>query len=160
MPAANIETLYRFEEYLEAALKTNLTTNASLTTYRQRDTTANVAAPFAAVQLSGVSADGTQRADSGGTFGWDSDFTGTIEVVVATNRVKEGGSSTHTATLGKVRRYVIDPTKWTDAAIPYHKVWSVMNTGSQPVADEDNRLDMTTLTFKVRFLIREDAWPA
>lgn len=160
MPASNIETIYRFEEALEAAVKTNLTDNASLTTYRQRDTTANVSAPFAAVQLSGITADGTQHADSGGTFGWDADFTGTLTVVVATNRVKEGGSSTHTATLGKVRRYLLDLMKWTDAAIPYLKVWCVNCAGSQPTVDEEALLDLTTLTFRVRFLIREDAWPS
>lgn len=160
MPAPNIETIYQFEEALEAAAKANLTTNASLTAYRQRDTTANVSAPFAAIQLSGVTADGNQHIDSGGTFGWDSDFTGTLTVVVATNRVKEGGSSTHTATLGKVRRYLLDLTKWTDLAIPYLKVWCINLAGSQPSVDEDDRLDITTLTFRVRFLIREDAWPS
>lgn len=159
MPAANIETIYRFEEALEAAVKTNLTDNAGLTTYRQRDTTGNVTAPFAAVQISGITADGNQHIDSGSTFGWDSDFTASLTVVVATNRVKEGGSSTHTATLGKVRRYILDLTKWTDAAIPYLKVWNVNIAGSQPAVDEDDRLDLTTLTFRVRFLIRENAWP-
>lgn len=160
MPADNIETIYRFEEALEAAVKANLTANASLTTYRQRDTSGNVSAPFAAVQVSGITADGTQRVDSGGTFGWDSDFTATLTVVVATNRVKEAGSSTHTATLGKVRRYLLDLTKWTDAALPYLKVWCINCNGSQPAVDEDGRLDLTTLTFRVRFLTREDAWPA
>ena len=160
MPASNIETIYQFEDAIESAVKTNLTSNASLTTYRQRDTTASVAAPFSAVQLSGITSDGTQRKDASSDFGWDSDFTATLTVVVATNRVKEGASSTHAATLGKVRRDLLDLTKWTDDALPYLKVWCVNIAGTQPSVDEDDRLDLTTLTFRIRFLIKETAWPA
>jgi hypothetical protein len=157
MPAANIETLYRCEEVLEAAAKTILSSNASLTAFRQLDT-GNVTAPWCAVQVSGISATGAQHYDTAG-FTWDSGFTAQLSVVVATNRVKEGGSSTHTATVAKVRRYICDLTKWTDVALPYHKVWSATNSGSQPTVDENDRLDMTTLTFTLQFLIRDDAWP-
>lgn len=157
MPAPNIETLYKFEDYLEAAVKTNLGTNGSLTVYRQRDRD-SVAAPFCAVQLSGVTAAGNVHVDSS-NVGWDSDFNAQLSVAVVTNRVKEGASSTHAATLGKVRRYLCDTTKWTDAALPYHKVWSVTNSGSVPQVDEENRLDITTLSFAIKFIIREDAWP-
>ena len=76
-----------------------------------------------------------------------------------TNRVKEGGTSTHNATLGKVRRYLYDLSLWTDSLLPYHKVWLVMENGSSPTSSDDDRLDMTALSFQIRILIRETAWP-
>lgn len=154
MPAANIETLYQFENSLESAAKSILTTSASLTSYRQRDTD-SVATPWAAVQLSGVRADGNVHMI--GDVGWPSSFEGSLRVVVVTNRGQN--SASHTGYVGKVRRYLYDITLWTLVLLPYHKVWSVMETGTAPIISGDENHDATEITFQVKWLIIEGEWP-
>lgn len=157
MSAPSIEAIFQFEEAIENAAKSILTNSAGLTAYRQHDT-GNVSAPFVALQLSGVTATETQHADGSGN-GWPSDMSATLHATVITNRVKEGGTSTHNATLGKVRRYLYDLSQWSDALLPYHKIWLVMENGSSPTSSDDDRLDMTALSFQIRILIRDQAWP-
>jgi Flp pilus assembly protein TadG len=154
MPAANIETLYQFENALEAAAKSILTTSASLTAYRQRDTD-TVATPWAAVQLSGVRADGNFHMI--GDVGWPSSFDGQLRVVVVTNRGQNAAS--HITYVGKVRRNLYDLTLWTSVLLPNHKVWSVMETGTSPQISGDENQDATEITFALKWLIIESEWP-
>lgn len=156
MPAANIETIYQFEDAIESAASSILTAAASLTCYQQRGTSAE-STPFATVQLSGVAAHGKQFATGSNGFNWPIDFNATLTVVVTTNRHENAAS--HASYLGKVRRQLYDLSNWSDGRLPYLKVVLVGEQGTSPGFLEYERFDQTTMTFRLMFVIKADAWP-
>lgn len=154
MPAAStIEELYQFENSLESAAKSILAA-VPLNAYRQRDTD-EVATPWAAIQLSGTRAE--RAAHVIDDVAWPDGFSGSLRVVIVTNRGQNAAS--HTTYVGKVRRALYDLPNWTALLLPYHKVWNVMETGTAPTPIEDQNQDASEITFKVDWLIRETAWP-
>jgi hypothetical protein len=153
MPAANIETLFQFENALETAVKTILAA-IPLTAYRQRDVD-EVATPWAAIQLSGTRAE--RAAHLNGSVTWPDGFSGSLRVVIVTNRGQNAAS--HTTYVGKVRKAIYDLTNFTTGLLPYHKVWNAMETGTNPTVTADQNEDASEITFKLDWLIREDAWP-
>lgn len=157
MPASNIETLYQFEDALESAAKSILVNAAGLTSEQQRST-ATLATPFAIVQASGITAGSKQYKTGANGFNWPIDFSCTLTVVVTTNRQENAAS--HASYLGKVRRHFYDLTNWSDARLPYHKVALVSEQGTSPSYTEDERFDVSTMTFRLMFFIKDGAWPA
>jgi len=153
MAAPDTQSLYQFENALENAAKAILTA-IPLNAYRQRDT-ATLATPWAAVQLSGTRADGGMHQI--GNVGWPNSFEASLRIIIATNRTKN--ASDHSAYVGKVRAAMYTLTNWSGALLPYHYVWSAMETGSVPSIDAEENWDMTEITFALKFQINELAWP-
>lgn len=152
-----VSQLYQFEEVIEFAAKAILTATTpgpALTVYRSRDS-AEVATPYVTLTLGGVSADGGMHMI--GNVGYPSDYSATLTVTIVSHRIDNAGQ--HAGIVGSVRQFFYDLTQWTDALLPYHTVWLVMESGTSQAVAEDDRFDETTLSFRVKFLIKETAWP-
>ena len=157
MAAPDIDTIYQFESAIESAAESILDNAASITSHKQRDS-GTLATPFAFCQLSGVQGIGKQYKTGTHAFNWPIDFNATLNVTVTTNRQENAAS--HATYLGKVRRHLYTLTNWTTQRLPYHSIALVQESGSSPQYVEDERFDQTTLSFRIIFTIRDDAWPS
>ncbi|NBR87387.1 MAG: hypothetical protein EB141_13340 [Verrucomicrobia bacterium] len=153
MPASDRQTLYQFENAIEAAAK-SIIVAIPLNAYRQRDSD-TVATPWAMIQLHGTRAAGAVHMI--GDVGWPSDFEATLAVTIRTNRGQN--ASSHTNYVGKVREAMYNLTNWNAVRLPYHTVWSVMESGTTIGLDQEERQDITEISFTIKFLINEAAWP-
>ena len=157
VPATAWETLYRFEDYIEAAAKTILTARNVTTVYIQQDTT-DLVTPRASLQfvVGGAIEHYGMRASDGQMFvdRWQGRLT--VEVATARNVNK----SSHSAIRSKVRQYL---GQWglfrTDALLPYHDIARVFEGPSSPIIRTEEDEDVSQISFEIIFGIRSGAWP-
>ena len=159
MSAPDLATLYDFETQIEAAVSSILTAGG-VTVQAVSRSEVNVASPFCTVtyQHGGPWPSGAPRlSNQGGDWGPDQ-FSGTVQITVATDRKRN--PNTHKTYRGGVRslgyRFV---SQFTGVNLPYIAVMDFTETGTQPVEDEGKNLDLSILSWDIRFAILPGAWP-
>lgn len=159
MSAPDLATLYDFETQIEAAVSAILT-DGGVTVQAVSRGEAILASPFCAVtyQHGGPWPSGSPRYVSvGGDFRPDQ-FSGTVQITAATDRKRN--PDTHKTYRGKIRALGYQFVgQFTGSNLPYLAVMDFTETGTQPVEDEGKNLDLSILSWDIRFAILPNAWP-
>jgi hypothetical protein len=162
MTAPDIKTLLSYEAQLEPAVSAVLVAdgvNASQRFAEERDAQGAIIlkqTPFVDVLLSGAPTghkhvlDGVEIYDA-----WE----GTCKFRVNTTRGQD--SDQHAGILGQIRFTMLQyASKITAQLAPYHEFRKFKETGEvQRTVDEENRLDISEISFAVYFNVRAGVWP-
>lgn len=154
MPAADFPTLYRFEDYIEAACVTILT-NASLVAYRQQGN-ASLPTPRVDVQLSvGPAIEHYVPNTAGEQF--VNTWQGALRFGIITKR--ETGGTTHRTYRSTVRSEMNRISRFTVTMLPYHTISKLIEAGTQPSAVQDEHHDVSIITYNIWWQILPAAFP-
>lgn len=157
MPALTNEELLSFETLIELAF-VKLLADRGVTFYESRSVL-EAETPWGEVSLNSGST--TEHKHSGIHDFWTSQ----LEFTIRTSREYDGSNpqgSKHKRMIGKVRALCSMPViaaEWmsTDAGQLYN-VMDIRETGSSRAIDEENKLDITTISFTLKHGIRPDSW--
>jgi hypothetical protein len=155
MRAASYETLYTFEDSIEAACAAVFATaglNCNVSA-----STAELATPRVEIQLIVNQATGHLGENPQGD-GYPDFFNGTLKLAVVTKRFEDPLSP---ATYrGKMRSllYRFDEV-FVEEVLPYHFVQEVIEIGTTFLTDAETLEDTSIVTWKIQFAIRPGAWP-
>ena len=164
MPATNLYDLYKFEDVIEQAMAVLLTAN-SITNAIQRGT-ASAATPRVEIKLVVGAQDARyyMRGTTPNYYGTPKSWIGNLTFTIITNR--NLNSSTHTTYRSKIRMLMhnrFSTTYWSSAFLstnlPYHEIVDHEETGSTEEVQSEDNLDISSITFAIKFAIKDDAWP-
>lgn len=163
MPALTNEELLSFEAPIELGF-VKLLADRGLTFYESRSVL-EAETPWGEVSLNtGATSEHKHNAING--RGIHDFWVSQIEFTIRTSReydsVNPQGRQ-HKRMIGKVRALCSMPViaaEWmsTDAGDLY-AIADIRETGSSRAVDEDNKLDITTISFSIKHNARPDAWP-
>ena len=154
MPAPDYETIYSFEDAIEAAVQTVLNA-AGLKCYFQREII-SVTTPYVAIQF--VAGAATEHyAAVAGDYRPDI-WGGSLHLQVVTDRTNNNLG--HGLYRSQVRKLMaVDATFKNAVLLPYHEVFFIMESGTTPAIRTEDDLDVSTLSYTVKFGIRAGQWP-
>lgn len=159
--AANIQTLYQVEQYVEQAFETVLEA-VGLTVHQQRDT-GTFALPFASVKLQLGEASDTLYYNTVESKWYDQLWIGSqLQITLITDRLdatQQG--TTHREWLGKLRQTMSEyVTGVTTVELPYHGLSEVRAGGTFPELDLDKKHDVSRIVYNIGAIgILPAAWP-
>lgn len=176
MPAPDLATLYRPEEFIERAVVDVLTRNG-IAAFRSRDR-AKAKTPAVHVKFWPGKPTGHRGQYRPGFFCYDA-WNGTLVCTVFTNRADpsqaaygapamgaevntDSGTDAHGLLLGQVRVFFQYQSEQFTAAnpfLPYHALVQIQDNGAIPDVNTDTDLDATPLSYQILFCVRGDAWP-
>jgi|SRR6185503_17316406 len=155
MPAPDFETIYAIEDALDLAFAT-LIRAADLAAWTQREVS-QVVTPYSAVQVS-LGASTEHYALVGSNYRPDI-WNASLQIQVVTDR--KNNNPLHSTYRAKIRNVLADDAAIkASALLPYHEVFSTLETGTTPTIQAENDLDISTLTYAVKVGTRSGAWPA
>jgi len=167
MAAPDLETLLDFETNIESAAETFLSTDTGLATssiFVQLDES-DLVLPRLSVMFELGEADDPpdERSSTSPVLAYRK-YNGTLTVRVVTRASLDGSNSDHRSYRAKVRKsLLINATNFDTevstgvSVLPYYDVKYLRPSGTQ--FDIDGDLAISTLSYEVRFAIRNDAWP-
>lgn len=161
MSAPTFAALYDFETQIEAAVSDVLTAGG-VTVGATARSTELLASPCVEVvcNLNGPWPGGnsTRLYSVGGDYRPDQ-FSAAVLVTVLTDRKRN--ASSHGTFRGNVRALLYQfVSKFTGSNLPYLAIMDFTETGSSQSQDESRCLDVTFLSWEVRFAILPTAWPS
>lgn len=158
MPAPDYQTLYEFEDRIEAALVSQLSDYGVTATAQRDDTT--VSTPRVAVQFAVGAESGHYALDVNGYHRPDR-WQGQIAVEITTDRdVDKTGTDSHLSIRAKCRAALYAAVTEIDSdVLPYHEIFSLEMQATTPTTNNDSNQDVSTILCSVLFGIREGAWP-
>jgi len=156
--APTYDILYDFESQIEEAFSDVLDEKTAIGCYTQRSNQ-DLTTPRYEFQFTNGAATGKHgRAKDG--FLYPDGWSGTLRARLITERKADVSFTAHRQSVAKLRRYIAQfETFITEENLPYLDIESVMETGSSQGIDEDQKHDITELSFLVGFYIRPNAWP-
>jgi hypothetical protein len=161
MPAPTVDTIFRFEDAVTAAIVAAFNADATLgdNAFGPRELTG---LPKNRID---VVSSGFAKASDAQVFAqarwWDQHYSGEVEIAVLTQRGAVAAAS-HATRVGRVR-FLMSPKAQilTSSNLPYYEVLQIEQTGASftPAADTTDA-DRTDLTFTVHLGILPSAFPA
>ena len=159
MSAPSLAALYDFETQLETAVASILTAGGVTVAGKARadvtlttpccEVTSSISGPYPASAPDFYSVSGDYRPCT---------FSGTVQVHILTDRKRN--ASSHGTFRGGVRALLYAfVSKFTSSNLPYLEVFDAQESGSFNSVDDERGLDLTTLSWEVRFAILPTAWP-
>jgi hypothetical protein len=161
LPAPNVETLLAFEEPLELAFVSILSTRAGIANVFPSRSTDTAESPWVEVSL--VTNDpirkkvhelGPEQAGTVSPDGW----TAQLDFKITTQRNTNG--SLHKVYIGRIRDWIrlrrVNPI-WDVTS--YYRISGFEGGACKKLSDDDNNLDITIMTYTLVFGIHPDAWP-
>lgn len=169
MPALTNEELLSFESPIELAF-VKLLADRGLTFYESRSV-AEAETPWGEVSLeTGATTEhkhGVTGASSSIASGIHDSWVSKLDFTIRSSRIYDSNNPPglqHKRMIGKVRAMcsmpVLIPVWQTTDAGQLYAISSIRETGSSRAVDEDNKLDITIISFTLKHSIRNDAWPS
>lgn len=157
LPASELELLYDYETHFETAVK-NALTAAGLRAYRQRDAD-DLVTPFCVIQFQGGAATEHRGKSPPSQHIYPDIFDGcTLTVGIVTTRTKNDDD--HAIYRRRARATIYDWRRTFDGDdLPYYEIVWLQETGTSAIIEDDNRTDISAITWEVRFGIVKAAWP-
>lgn len=158
MPAADIPTIYKFEDNIETAVVAILAALTSPITAKKQRSDDTRSTPFSSVQFT------TGEANPGHEYacpdGKDRDvnYSGALSITIYTDRNRN--ASSHVTLVSQIRAAFSHRDLFTTTNLPYYRIWNIRPTGTSLGVTEDDKIDVTTLSWEVGFEILTTAWPA
>lgn len=162
MAAPNLQTLLDFETRFETAAETFLATATGLTTgtvYRTLEQDEFVCPRLEVMFEVGQAFDPPdERSTSDATLTYRK-YEGTLTVKVVSEGTIAESYTGHRTYRAEVREaLLISGSNFNATTLPYYDVQYMRPTGT--VYDAEGNEQVSTLTYEIRFAIRNDAWPA
>jgi hypothetical protein len=86
-----------------------------------------------------------------------------LELLITTAPVgTEAQNTLHPQLRARTRRYMaaIEKTLQDEELLPYHEVWRMWPTGTEPIMRDEQNVEQSTLRYEGDVMIRPGAWPA
>jgi hypothetical protein len=158
--APDLVSLFKFEKQIETAVKAVLAI-PSFGLHIQRSTD-ELATPFVAFQFRlGAATGHVQLVPKGSDrIAIKDTYAGTLECEVNTNRGALDQQELHDDYRARIRVAMMDYERtFTATVLPWLLIDDITESGTSPSIDGGNDLDISKVSFAVRFRIRSDAWP-
>ena len=157
MPAADIPTIYKFEDNIETAVVLILAALSPAITAKKQRSDDTRATPFSSVQFQTGEANPDHEYTCPDGKVRDVNYSGTLAISIVTDRNRN--ASSHVTLVSQVRAAFSHRDLFTSSNLPYYKLWNIRPTGTSFGITEDDKQDITTLTWDVGFEILTTAWP-
>lgn len=162
MPAPNVETLYDFESILEPAIATVLQ-NHSIPLPKLQRGSDSLVTPYSTINVKVAGALDHKYPVPiavGDPVAMPDYYSAICTIGVVTNRTEPEQYLTHSLWRARARISMIDWQRSFAGLLQYHEVDDVSETGTSPTIEASDTLDESSISFKLVFHIRPDAWPA
>jgi len=157
MKAANIDELFKLEDYVEGAVQQYLKT-IGIKAFKQRDPDDVGEAPYVNIQLQVGRATGHLRRDLKGAHWYDA-WEATLGFEIVTKRSKDTNNE-HSMLRAYIRRAMQKAAgSITESMLPHHTVTHIREAGTTPQIQDEDDLDVSQIRFDCVISIRNGAWP-
>lgn len=168
MAAPDLETLLDFETNIESAAKTFIQTATGLaasSAFASLDQDDLILPRFSVMFEMGQALDPADPKTTGSSELEYRKHSGTLSIMISTDASIDGTQANHRSLRSKVRSaMLLNADNWTTddgeggTILPYYDVNYMRPTGT--IFEQDGDMAVSTLTYDINIVIRNDAWPS